>query len=219
MLGLWEEQLALHLYWNIGQSLMNPRRIPCTTVPVPSDFPSWSWLSVVPNHTNGCNFSRPLDFGHSGLTESVRLVEFLASWEGPAYTSRLRHSRLRVSALTKHATITTVPGGNKCRRMPRCHWDRNGVPSLGAGWECFLQYEYPPNTRLSVLLLQLYQTASTYPGMSLSGDIFDRFLILMEDGASGFADRYYRIGVGRAVTADDQEPVFLNSERGIIELV
>lgn len=226
MLGLWEEQLALQLSWNIGQSQMNPRKISCTTIPVSSDFPSWSWLSVVPNHTNGCNFSTPYGFGHRH-TASVRVVEFAADWKGPEYTSKLCHSRLRVSGLTKHVTITTVADGNKYSRWPRCDWDRNGVPSLGTDWSCSLQYEYPPGTCLSVLLLHLYQIARTAFEESHSGTLADYFLILMEDARS--AGRYYRIGVGMAVThysrkMDEiegihQEPVFLNSEREIIELI
>lgn len=216
LLGLWKETLAFDLYWHFQYRI---QKRPPPLEPKKSEFPSWSWLSVLPQQDG--EFSNGVQ--HEVNPISLRIEGWAVQWSGPEFVSSLLHSRLVLSSFVRTATVTVPAPGT---------WTASTIyPIFVSGdpsWEgvCHLEYLFPERISRSVILLQLFQGQNR---QTESVTIFDCFLVLLPRPEN--PHQFYRIGAGDVQTwllddmVEDKEKTshwdihFKESDRRTIELV
>lgn len=184
MLGLWKQTLAFDLGWTLDY------RFGVEAPPLPpheSEFPSWSWLSVVHQP------SFPADLIlHSLYKEnlvSLQVESYEEKWSGAAYTSKLESSKLTVSSFVRDATVY-IPTDGRWRGI-LFQIIVSGTPSWKA--HCNIQYLFPAGTKLAVKVLQISQ------GITPSSSVADTFLVLLKT-KDDRPRAFYRIGLGEVTS-------------------
>jgi len=181
VLGLWLETLAVDLHWGLQYRKQSR---PPPLEPRESEFPSWSWLSVLPQQD--ADFSVPGQYMTSSASLHINFWE--VKWANLAFTSGLMKSQLIVSSFVRNATIN-VPTPATWTAASAYRVSVLGEPS----WRgvCKLQYLFPEETSQSVTLLQLFQE-------NTGRLIIDRFLVLLPQREN--RRHFYRIGTGDVQT-------------------
>jgi Heterokaryon incompatibility protein (HET) len=210
MLGLWKQTFAFDLAWTIDYG--SEVKAPSQTRPE-SDFPSWSWLSVLHQPKFPVEYNPPM-LSKENLV-SLRIESWEEKWSGAAYTSKLQSSRLVISSFARDATIH-IPADGRWRGI-LFSMTISGTPSWKA--HCKIQYLFPAGSKLAVKVVQLYQ--DIYPSKSVG----DTFLVLLRTRDEK-AHVYYRIGGGEVISrlphgwvrGKHCEVHFKESDRETIEL-
>ncbi|KAL6692965.1 heterokaryon incompatibility domain-containing protein [Trichoderma pleuroticola] len=194
MLGLWKETLFADLQWSISGGHFQD-------VPPRNNFPSWSWLCLLPCGKPGVSFD---DITYLGSTaQSLRIEEWEEKWSGLPFTSTLQFSKLVISTLTQDG-ILSVPlpesstvSSVKVEVQGSCMW-----------------YDYP---KVEYQLAHLEQTVFRDSSTGIARSFRDSYLVLRITTDS--PPRYQRLGTDIWSPTGHLERHFKESDRQSIELV
>ncbi|KAK3344286.1 heterokaryon incompatibility protein-domain-containing protein [Lasiosphaeria hispida] len=222
ILGSWKETLRYDLSWSLSwRTLEHPP--PPPTRRRRGEFPSWSWLSVLPR--GGTSSDGDFELGtqgpyHDDNWSALRVEAWDETWAGARYASRLARSRLVVSTFVRDATLVVHSSGEW--RSALQHVDVLGAP----GWagDCFLDYLFPAGSRVAVKILHVNLGVMKAP--SSGGFLFSEHFLVVRP-ADDRPGCYYRVGSGRSKGLVRQEwdrdrgGYFFYDEahRGSVELV
>lgn len=215
MLGLWKETLYADLQWSISGGHFQD-------APPRNNFPSWSWLCLLPCGKPGVSFD---DITYLGITaQFLRIEEWEEKWSGLPFTSTLQFSKLVISTITQDG-ILSVPSTEsktfssiKVEVQGSCTWF--DYPKI--------EYQLPVGSKHAVKLAHLDQSIFRNNTTGVARSFRDSYLVLRM--TTDNPPRYQRLGTGRIYTSMDEkvdilsptgylERHFKESERQSIELV
>ncbi|KAK5992343.1 hypothetical protein PT974_05747 [Cladobotryum mycophilum] len=217
MLGLWKETLSTDLQWLLSYDFSVGAQPP--PAPATSSFPTWSWLCVLPCGDPGVTLSPQGDF--DSKPHSFRVEQWEERWSGPAFTSKLEHSKLVVSTLVLDGVLFAP--STKDWITTNLKVKVQGDPSWSHHPD--IQYSLPPGSKHAVKLVHL--TQMIHRGED-SIAIRDSYLVVRKKMDN--PPRYERLGAGRIHVSLDSSKVkwdatghcdryFKESDRQSIELV
>lgn len=182
VLGLWLETLPFDLCWDLHYR--KPGRPP-PLEPRDREFPSWSWLSVLPQQDAVFAMQAGCETNSTGL----RIEHWAEEWAGQEFTSKLIKSHLTVSSFVRLATIrfrTPETWTSACA----CPVSVIGEPS----WSglCRLEYLFLEDVSQTFTILHLFQGNTGH-------SIIDYFLVLLSRSEN--PSLFYRVGQGDVQTA------------------
>ncbi|PTB49117.1 hypothetical protein M431DRAFT_500507 [Trichoderma harzianum CBS 226.95] len=215
MLGLWKETLYADLQWSISGGHFQD-------APPRNNFPSWSWLSLLPCGNPGVSFD---DITYLGSTaQFLRIEEWEEKWSGLPFTSTLQFSKLVISTITQDG-ILSVPSAEsetvssvKVEVQGSCIW--YDYPKI--------EYQLPVGSKQAVKVAHHEQTIFRYDTTGIARSFRDSYLVIRM--TTDNPPRYQRLGTGKIYTFIDEkvdtwsptghlERHFKESDRQSIELV
>ncbi|KAL7900499.1 heterokaryon incompatibility domain-containing protein [Trichoderma sp. SZMC 28014] len=215
MLGLWKETLYADLKWAIRDRPFKGTE-PSHSRPT-SNFPSWSWLCMLPRGQSGAGFQNIIFSGK--VIPSLRIEEYEEKWSGPAFTSKLEYAKLVISTFAQDGVLSFTKRGDATIEVNgSCVWQQ--YPTI--------EYELPQRSEYAVKLAHIEQTIYRHKD-GKAYQYRDSFLVLRL--AAGDPPRYERLGYGEldCFSLDDSvdrpgptghlERHFKESDRQSIELV
>lgn len=215
MLGLWKETLYADLKWAIrGRPFKGTE--PSHSRPT-SNFPSWSWLCMLPRGQSGTGFQNVIF--HDKIIPSLRIEEYEEKWSGPAFTSKLEYVKLVISTFVQDGVLSFTKKGDATIEVNgSCAWQQ--YPTI--------EYELPQSSEYAVKLAHIEQIIYRHKD-GKAYQYRDSFLVLRL--AANDPPRYERLGYGEldCFSLDDSvdrpgptghlERHFEESDRQSIELV
>jgi hypothetical protein len=190
ILGIWKEMIGYGLSWRLSYRVEESLPPPS---PVESQFPSWSWLSVLPIGDGGGRFAMQPIVSDLQLSEYfcfLHVESWKEDWAGPLYTSTLNSSKLVVSGFVRDGKVLVDPNGEEALGFvfpvtvlgePNCEGAVTG-----------LEYLFPAGSEVEVKILHLFQAGQSFRDGSYGFE--DHFLVLR--ARSGSPNQFFRIGKG-----------------------
>ncbi|KAL7946935.1 HET domain-containing protein [Trichoderma barbatum] len=215
MLGLWKETLYADLQWSISGR-------PFQDAAPKSNFPTWSWLSMLPCGNPGVSFDDVTLPRNEA--QPLHIEQWEEKWSGQPFTSTLEFSYLVISTPVQDALLSVAPTESSTV----------GDPKVEVQGSCFwfdypkIEYRLPAGSKHAVKLAHLEQTVFRNDTTGIATSFRDNYLVLRMK--TDDPPRYERLGTGKIYTTIDEntgiwgptghlENHFKESDRQSFELV